>query len=29
VGSPDGKRPIEGSGLRWEDNVKMNIREIE
>jgi hypothetical protein len=28
VGRPEGKRPLERPGRRWEDNVKMGLREI-
>jgi hypothetical protein len=28
VGKPEGKKPLGGSGHSWEDNVKMNLREI-
>jgi hypothetical protein len=27
VGRPEGKRPLERPGRRWEDNIKMNLRE--
>jgi len=27
VGKPEGKRPHRRSGHRWEDNIRMNIRE--
>jgi hypothetical protein len=29
VGKPEGKRPLWRSNRRWEDNIKMDIREIE
>jgi hypothetical protein len=29
VGKPEGKRPLERPRLRWEDNIKMDLREIE
>jgi hypothetical protein len=29
VGKPDGKRPLERPRHRWEDNIKMGLREIE
>jgi hypothetical protein len=29
VGKPEGKRPLGRPRRRWEDNIKMNIREIE
>jgi hypothetical protein len=29
VGSPKGKRPLVRPGHRWEDNIKMSLREIE
>jgi hypothetical protein len=28
VGKPEGKRPLGRSRLRWEDNIKMDLREI-
>jgi hypothetical protein len=28
VGNPKGKRPLESPRHRWEDNIKMDIREI-
>jgi hypothetical protein len=28
VGKPEGKRPLGRSRRRWEDNIKMNFREI-
>jgi hypothetical protein len=28
VGMPGGKRPLERRGSRWENNIKMDIREI-
>jgi hypothetical protein len=28
VGKPKGKRPLGRPRLRWEDNIKMNFREI-
>jgi hypothetical protein len=28
VGRPDGKRPLGRPRSRWEDNIKMNFREI-
>jgi hypothetical protein len=28
VGKPEGKRPLGGPRHRWEDNVKMDLREI-
>jgi hypothetical protein len=28
VGRPEGKRPVERSRRRWEDNIKMDLREI-
>jgi hypothetical protein len=27
-GKPEGKRPLERRRRRWEDNIKMNLREI-
>jgi hypothetical protein len=29
VGRPEGKRPLERPRRRWEDNIKMDLREIE
>jgi hypothetical protein len=29
VGRPEGKRPLGRPRRRWEDNIKMNLREIE
>jgi hypothetical protein len=28
VGKPEGKRPLERHRRRWEDNIKMDLREI-
>jgi hypothetical protein len=28
VGRPEGKRPLGRHMLRWEDNIKMDLREI-
>jgi hypothetical protein len=28
VGKPEGKRPLGIPGHRWEDNIKMDLREI-
>ena len=28
VGRPEGKRPLGGPRLRWEDNIKMNLQEV-
>jgi len=28
VGNPEGKRPIRRSSRKWEDNIKMDIREV-
>jgi hypothetical protein len=28
VGRPEGKRPLGRSSRRWEDNIKMDLREI-
>jgi hypothetical protein len=28
VGRPEGKSPLERPRRRWEDNIKMNLREI-
>jgi hypothetical protein len=28
VGRPEDKRPLERSRRRWEDNIKMDLREI-
>ena len=29
VGKPEGKRPLGRTKLRWEDNIKMDIQEVE
>jgi hypothetical protein len=29
VGRPEGKRPLGRSRRRWEDNIKLDLREIE
>jgi hypothetical protein len=29
VGKPGEERPLERSGCTWEDNIKINLREIE
>jgi hypothetical protein len=29
VGKPEGKRPLGKCGHRWEDNIKIYIKEIE
>jgi hypothetical protein len=29
VGRPEGKRPLGRSRHRWEDNIKMDLKEIE
>jgi hypothetical protein len=29
VGKPEGKRPLERTRRRWEDNIKMALRELE
>jgi len=29
VGKPEGKRPLGRPMLRWEDNIKMDIQEVE
>ena len=29
VGKPEGKRPLGRPRHRWEDNIKMNLREVE
>jgi hypothetical protein len=29
TGKSEGKRPLGRSGRRWEDNIKMDLREIE
>jgi len=29
VGKPEGKRPLGRPRLRWEDNIKMDLREVE
>ena len=28
VGTPEGKRPLGRPGLRWEDNIRMDLREV-
>jgi hypothetical protein len=28
VGKPEGRRPLERSRRRWEDNIKMDLREV-
>jgi hypothetical protein len=28
VGRPEGRRPLEGPGLVWVDNIKMCLREM-
>jgi hypothetical protein len=28
VGRPEGKRPLERPRSRWEDNIKMDLREV-
>jgi hypothetical protein len=28
VGKPEGKRPLERSRRRWENNIKMELREV-
>jgi hypothetical protein len=28
VGKPEGRRPLERSRRRWEDGIKMDLREI-
>jgi len=28
VGKPEGKRPLERLMFRWEDNIKMDLREV-
>jgi hypothetical protein len=28
VGEPEGKRPLGGPRRRWEDNIRMDLREI-
>jgi len=28
VGKPEGKRPLGKLRLRWEDNIKMNLKEV-
>ena len=28
VGKPEGKRTLEGPRRRWEDNIKMDLREV-
>jgi hypothetical protein len=29
VGKPEGKRPLGRPKLRWEDNIKMDLQEVE
>ena len=29
VGKPEGKRPLERSRRRWEDNIKIDLQEVE
>jgi hypothetical protein len=29
MGKPEGKRPLERPRRRWEDNIKMDLREME
>jgi hypothetical protein len=29
VGKPEGKKPIEIRGRRWEDSIRMDLREVE
>ena len=29
LGKPEGKRPLERSRRRWEDNIKMDLQEVE
>jgi hypothetical protein len=28
VGKPEGKRPLERSSRTWEDNIKMDLKEL-
>jgi hypothetical protein len=28
VGKPEGRRPLERPRCRWEDNIKMDLREV-
>jgi hypothetical protein len=28
VGKPEGMRPLARSGLRWEDNINMDLQEV-
>ena len=28
VGRPEGKRPLGGPSRRWEDNIKMDLKEV-
>jgi hypothetical protein len=28
VGKPEGRRPLERPRRRWEDNIKMDLREV-
>ena len=29
VGKPEGKKPLERSRRRWEDNIKMDLQEVD
>jgi hypothetical protein len=29
MGRPEGRRPLERLGCRWEDNIKMDLKEVE
>ena len=29
MGKPEGKKPLGRSRLRWEDNIKMDLQEVE
>ena len=29
VGKPEGKKPLERPRRRWEDNIKMDLREVD
>jgi hypothetical protein len=28
AGRPEGKRPVRRPGCRWEDNIKMDLKEV-
>jgi hypothetical protein len=29
VGNPEGEIPLGGPGCRWDDNIKMDLREVQ